>query len=315
MIRVLLTAAVIGCSAASAAALEPMRIARDVYAFIGTGGSVSADNHGFVANSGFIVGPGGVIVIDTGASYRQGRMMLDAIRRITRRPVELVILTHAVQEVVFGAAAFVEAGATLAAHRKTIELMKARCDHCLQNLRALLGPELESTRLVLPTRVIEATTRLESGGVTLKLIHYGWGSTPGDLAVFHAASGTLFAGGLIAVRQVPAIRDCDFAGWRDALARLHSLPIKQIVPVYGPVAGADAIDQTDGYLAALDARVHALYADSSSLIEALEKADLARYRDWSAYDAVHRQNVQHRYLQLEIEDLGADPRSTALPQR
>jgi hypothetical protein len=33
------------------------------------------------------------------------------------------------------------------------------------------------------------------------------------------------------------------------------------------------------------------------------------------YATIHRQNALHRYLQLEIEELGGDPRSTALPQR
>lgn len=299
----------------NACALTPVRVAQDVYAFIGTGGVVNAQNRGFVANTGFIVGPTGVVVIDTGVSYRYGRLMLDAIRRITDRPVELVVLTHAVQEVVFGAAAFEEAGATLAAHRETIELMKARCAHCLETLRALLGRDLDGTRLVLPTRVIEASTRIRAGGVGLELVHSGWGSTPGDLAVFHAESGTLFSGGLISVNQVPAIRDCDFAGWRSALHQLESLNAARIVPVYGPVSGTEAIGVMDQYLAALDVQVRSFYAESSSLIDALERADLAHYRGWSAYEPQHRQNVLHRYLQLEVEDLGGDPRSIALPQR
>src|SRR5262245_61239940 len=90
--------------------LAAQRIAEDVYAFIGKPEEVSAANRGFVANSGFIVGPSGVVVIDTGISYRHGRRMLDAIARVTDRPVELVINTHAVQEFLFGNAAFEERG-------------------------------------------------------------------------------------------------------------------------------------------------------------------------------------------------------------
>ena len=50
-------------------------------------------------------------------------------------------------------------------------------------------------------------------------------------------------------------------------------------------------------------------------MESVEKAILPAYRDWPMYTTTHRQNALHRYLQLESQDLGGDPRSTALPQR
>ena len=56
-----------------------------------------------------------------------------------------------------------------------------------------------------------------------------------------------------------------------------------------------------------------LFAGSSSLMESLDAATLPAYSHWSMYPATHRRNALHRYLQLEIEELGGDPRSTALP--
>ena len=296
-------------------ALEPEIVAPGVYAFIGDAGEISAANRGFVGNSGFIVGPSGVIVIDTGASYRHGRRMLDAIARVTDKPVELVIVTHAVQEFLFGNAAFAERGIAILAHRETIKLMKARCEHCLQNLKPLLGQELEGTRLVLPQREIDATTAIAAGARRLELIYLGWASTPGDVAVFDRESGVLFAGGLVCVGRIPDIRDSDFDGWQRALRRLEEYKPRTVVPGHGPVSGPGAIARTAGYLAALDHRVKSLYAESASLMESVEKAALPAYRDWSMYATTHRQNALHRYLQLELQDLGGDPRSTALPQR
>ena len=296
-------------------ALQPEKVADGVYAFIGEAGEISAANRGFVGNSGFIVGRSGVTVIDTGTSWRHGRRMLEAIARITDKPVDLVIVTHAVQEFLFGNAAFAERGITILAHRETAKLMKARCEHCLQNLKPLLGEELEGTRLVLPQREIDATTTIDAGGRRLELIYLGWASTPGDLAVFDRDSGVLFAGGLVSVGRIPDIRDSDFEGWQRALRRLEGLKPARVVPGYGPVSGPGAISQTAGYLDALDLVIRSLYAESSSLMESVEKAVLPAYRDWSMVGTTHRQNALHRYLQLELQDLGGDPRSTALPQR
>jgi len=295
--------------------LQPQKVADGVYAFIGEAGEISAANRGFVGNSGFIVCPSGVVVIDTGTSYRHGRRMLDAIARVTDKPVELVIVTHAVQEFLFGNAAFEERGIPILAHRETTKLMKVRCEHCLENLRPVLGKELEGTRLVLPKRGIDATTTIEGGGRRLELIYLGWASTPGDLAVLDLKSGVLFAGGMVSIGRIPDIRDSDFEGWQRALLRLDEFKPARVVPGHGPVSGREAITQTSAYLDALDRVIKSLYAESSSLMESVEKAILPDYRDWSMYATTHRQNALHRYLQLELQDLGGDPRSTALPQR
>lgn len=299
----------------AADALQPEKVAEGVYAFVGTPGPITAANLGFVGNSGFIVGKAGVVVIDTGSSYRHGRRMLDAIARVTDQPVVLVIITHAVQEFVFGAQAFAERGIPLLAHGETTKLMKARCDHCLDNLRPLLGSELEGTRLVIPQREVTATTTLDAGGRTLELYFFGWASTPGDLAVFDRTSGALFAGGMVAIDSIPDIRDSDFAGWQHALPLLAELKPTRVVPGHGPVSGAGAITATAAYLDALDRKMRELYAQSTSLMDSVEQAALPAYRDWASYATTQRQNALHRYLQLELLDLGGDPRTTVLPSR
>ena len=295
--------------------LQPEKVAEGVYAFIGDTGEISVANRGFVGNSGFVVGASGVVVIDTGTSYRHGLRMLDAIARVTGKPVELVIITHAVQEFLFGNAAFAERDVPILAHRETTKLMKARCDHCLENLKPVLGEELEGTRLVLPTREIDATTTIKAGGRRLELIYLGWASTPGDLAVLDLDTGVLFAGGLSSIGRIPDIRDCDFEGWQRALSELQALHPARVIPGHGPISGAGAIAGTATYLNALDQVVKTLYAESSSLMDSVEKATLPAYRDWPLYTTTHRRNALHRYLQMELQDLGGDPRSTALPQR
>ncbi len=294
---------------------QVVSVADGVYALVGANGTVSPDNRGRVANAGFIVGPSGVIVIDSGVSYRHGKQLLTAIRNVTDRPVKMLILTHAVREFVFGAAAFEEIGATIVAHRETRDLMKVRCGHCLQQLSDQLGDEMHGTRLVLPRSLLDAATRIDSAGSSIEILYFGWAATPGSIAVFHRSSGTLFAGGLVSAGHVPAIRDCYFEGWQAALRQLMDLPLTRVVPGYGPPSGAESIRATANYLDALDARSRQLYEESSSLLDVVDDAALAEFAGWNAYDPNHRRNALHRRLQLEIKDLGGDPRSTALPDR
>lgn len=301
--------------AAAEEALAPRQVADGVYVFVGDGTEASAANRGFAGNSGFVVGASGVVVVDTGTSHRHGRRMLDAIARVTGKPVQLVINTHAAQEFIFGDGAFAERGIPILAHKETIDLMRARCSRCLERLLPQLGEELAGTRLVLPQREFVAGKKIDAGGRKLELLYFGWAATPGDIAVLDRASGTLFAGGLVSAGRIPEIRDSDFEGWLHALEQLQGLSLAHVIPGFGPPSPAGVIAATGGYLRDLDARMQALYARSTSLLESVENAGLPAYEGWQLYSTLHRQNAQHRYLQLETRDLGGDPRSVALPQQ
>jgi glyoxylase-like metal-dependent hydrolase (beta-lactamase superfamily II) len=295
----------IGVSLPPAHALQPIQVGEGVYAFIGDLGEIGPDNGGETGNSGFIVGSSGVIVIDTGVSFRHGQAMIEAIRRISDKPVELVVNTHAVQEFLFGNAAFAELGAPLLAHAKSVELMRERCQHCLENLRKILGAQaMAGTRLVLPEKTVDQSITLEVAGRTLELLYFGWASTPGDMAVLDRDSGVLFAGGLVSAGRIPALRDGKLDSWLQALDQLGRVRARVIVPGHGPAGGSEIIQATASYLRALDERVQALYKAGAGLIDAVDVATLPAYAGWSMYPSLHRQNVLHRYLQLEVEELG-----------
>ena len=285
-------------------ALEPVRVAEDVYAFIGASEEASPANEGFTGNAGFIVGTDGIVVIDTGSSYRIGREMLAAMRRVSDKPVVLVVNTHALQEFLFGNAAFVRSGTSLLTHRRSAQLMRERCEHCLETLRRLLGERaMAGTRLVIPDRLVDDSQCLHVAGRELELLHFGWGATPGDLAVLDRRSGVVFAGGLASIGRVPDTRDGRLEGWIAALDALAMLPARQVIPGHGPVSAIAEVRHTRAYLVALDALVQRLYGDGLSLLEALDSSDLPAYRHWGAYATVHRRNVQQRYLELELDDL------------
>lgn len=287
-----------------AQALEPVLVADGVYAFIGSGNDIEPANRGRIANSGFIIGPRGVTVIDTGVSHEHGIAQLQAIRRVTTLPVELVILTHAVQEFLYGTTAFADAGASLLCHRKSAELMRARCEHCLSNLRQILGDDvMAGTRLIIPRDVVDGDTAIEIGGRRLELLAPGWASTPGDLVVFDPATGVMFSGGVLSNGRVPELRDGKLEDWVAAIDRLASLPITTIVPGYGPPMMPGGAADTRRYLLDLEKHVRALYARGASLMEAVEAADLPAFAHWGAYHSLHRKNLQQRYLELEVEEL------------
>jgi glyoxylase-like metal-dependent hydrolase (beta-lactamase superfamily II) len=252
------------------------------------------------ATVAFVVGPRGVAVIDTGISYREGLDIIAAVRRVTRRPIRLAILTHPSQEAIFGAAAFQARRIPVLMHRDAAALMASRCEMCLRNLKASLGEDaMADTRVVEPDRLIDGDEAIDAIGRRLRVIAPAWSSAPGALAVLDERTSTLIAGNLVSIRSVPDTRDADARGWRDALAVLAATRCRHLVPSYGAIGRCSDIDSFARYFNDLETRVAALLRQDVSLAELADRCDMPEYASWDRYDALHRSNASRTYLRLE----------------
>jgi len=301
---------VVGLSApAMVVAVESTEVAQGVHVFIGATGEASPQNRGEVGNTGFVVGETGTVMINSGASYRHGRALLEAAERIGGKPVMLLIITQPLQEFVMGTAAFVERGVPVLAHVASAKLIESRCEVCLHKLTQLLGEaEMAGTRVEVPTRQVVASQTLEVGGRVLELLHPGWGSSPGDLIVRDSATGVVFTGALVSIGRVPELRDGNVQGWLAALEHLENNSAGTIVPGYGhPVLhdseGPSSLSPLKAYISETNHSVRALLQAGVALSAAtdLADADHSSYAGWALYTPVHGRNVQHLYLQAERE--------------
>ncbi len=281
---------------------QAIAVAAGVYMLPGTGGEVGPGNRGRTGNAGFIVGPAGVLVIDTGVSRRHGEQLLAEIRRVTPLPIRQVLLTHVRQEFLFGASAFRSQGIPVHMHRSAALLMAARCEGCLKTLRRELGDEeMQGTELVKPDVLLDATHTSTLIGRPVQVLHFGHSSGPGDIAVFDRGSGVLFAGGLLDQGYIPDVQDSRLPAWSAALAALQALPLRQIVPGHGPLAGPGLVADVDRYLNQLQARLQQLLAGGAALSEVPDLAELPAFRGWDQYDTIHRRNASVVFLRLERE--------------
>ena len=76
------------------------------------------------SNSVFLVTSDGVLVIDTRTHPREGRDLLDRIRKVTDKPIKWVINSHFHGDHHMGNSVFKELGATFVAHEQTARLMQ-----------------------------------------------------------------------------------------------------------------------------------------------------------------------------------------------
>lgn len=278
----------------------PVRVTADVYALLGSGGEITPDNGGRTANVAFIVGSRGVVVVNTGSSYREGEAIIAAVRSVSDRPILLVLLTHPGPDAIFGAAAFQDRGIPVLTQRRSAELIAARCTTCLANLRAVLGADtMAGTRVVEPDRLIAGEVTLDLIGRPLRLIVPPWSSVPGALAVYDAATATLIAGSLVSIHRVPDLRDADPQAWRAAVAAIAATGCRHLIPGYGPLGTCADVAAFDQYFAALEGQVAALLQQGVGLGELRERCNLPAFARWDQYATLHPQNCNRTYLRLE----------------
>ena len=150
---------------------------------------------GDAANTGFVVGKDGVIVIDTQRSVDAARAQLAQIAGITAKPVRTVILTHGDPDHVGGLMAY-PAGSTIIAHENTRAQILAT-SHAPDGASPLVASYRAIAAERLPNKTIGETETITIDGVEMTLLHVAPAHTSGDIVVFLPRQKVVFLGDLL----------------------------------------------------------------------------------------------------------------------
>ena len=189
-------------------------------------GNFVLTTEGSLLNTGLIIGSQRAMVIDTGCGPRQGRHILDAVRKKTDLPI-VVVNTHAHYDHFFGNAVFAAAGAVeFWAHQNCAAEIEQHGEVQRQSVAAL-EPEMFNgaglnTELVIPNALVrDQPVLVDLGDLTATLFYLGRGHTDGDLLV--GTSTTLYAGDLVEQGSHPSFEDSYPQEWADALRHISAL--------------------------------------------------------------------------------------------
>lgn len=286
--------------AANDYALKPVVIADGVQVFIGRNEHFSRDNGGNIANTGFIIGGDGVIVIDTGPSRLYGEQQRAAIAKVTPKPIAQVYISHQHPDHYLGDQAY--AGIPVAALPATIAAVQRSGDALADNLYRLVGGWMAGTQSQVPTQVATPGA-VTIAGRQLRLIA-GAGHTDGDLMIYDVASKTLFTGDLVFFERTPTTPNADVAHWLATLDEIERLDFKTLVPGHGPVVhDARAIAQTRDYLRWLTASFKSAADRGLDMAEVMNQPIPPRFQHLAVLGEEYRRSVSHLYPDIEVRSL------------
>lgn len=320
MLQILSLIALAVLPAGSPDNLEVRKVADGVYAVVRT------DPPGimFEANSGFLVGDDDVVVIDGGSNPTSARSVLAAIRKVTDKPVRVVIKTHFHDDHMMGTPVY--PGAEVIAHSTVAEDMATvgagnrkqmveQGPGFIDFLRKLVADgkgfdgqpitdeeresHLSSVALaerffeepgkmqpLPPTLTIQDRLTLIRGGRTIEVLWLGRAHTRGDLVVHLPKEGIVFTGDLVA-GPIPLIGSTSFPlDYGPALEKLLGLKASVYVPGHGEVMKDDSyVRQMVGLLATIRQQTEAAVARGETLEQARKSVDLSEHRKALAGDS------------------------------
>lgn len=283
--------------------LSLKEIADGVFCFSGAHQLMTAENEGAICNLGVIVGAEAAAVVDTGGSMIEARALIEAVRKITNKPLRYAINTHMHPDHVFGNAAFRDIGATLVGHRNLPDALQARGKFYLQRFEGLMGGRvMRGVEIVAPSLLVGETLELDLGGRTLHLRAWKPAHTDNDLTVLDSASGTLFAGDLVFMQHLPTI-DGSLLGWIRQLDELTSIEAKQVVPGHGPAPSPwpDALNAQRRYFDVLTRDLRKSIASGQPLSESVKTAAQSESGNWALFEEFNERNATVAYAELEWE--------------
>jgi cyclase len=252
---------------------EVCEVSAGIYAY------VQPDGTWWINNTGFLVGPQGVVSIDTCSTQRRTRAYQDAIAAITPAPVRAVVNTHHHGDHTFGNCMF-PAAAIVAHERARAEAIAFGPARDLPFWDSVDWGDLS---LDPPFVTFADEIALHIGDLRAQVRYVGTPAhTTNDSIIWIPERSVLFCGDLIFNGGTPFLLMGSVAGAFDVLERVvRPLGAKTIVPGHGPVFhDEEPLDATLDYLRfVLDVAARSQDAGLSPL-EAARETDLDRFAAW-----------------------------------
>ena len=280
------------------------QVAPHTYVIIGPTERPNPENLGFMNNPAFITGKSSVIVIDPGSSLESGRMVLRQLKKITNKPVTLVLNTHVHGDHWLGNQAVREQypQAKFYAHPEMIRKSKeSEAEAWVKLMSSLTKGATDGTEAVIPENELHDGDMVEISGISVK-VHIMPAVHSYTDAMFEVVEdGVFFTGDNTTYKRIARFSDGTFRGTIAMADKIIAENYKLYVPGHGPVGNKEIIESFRTYVVTLYETVAALYEEGLSDFEMKDKvvAKLAAYHDWPGFEEEVGQHISLAILEAE----------------
>ena len=274
-----------------------------IYAYIQLDGSWGLNN------PGFLVGRGGVTVVDTCFTEARARAFRDAVRRVTDCPIRTLVNTHHHGDHTWGNFLFPEAA--IVGHTLCREEM---IETGLSIQPLFPGVNWGNLEVEPPFITFDDRLTIFVDDLRLELIFLGPAHTRNDVIVWIPERRLLFSGDLIFSRCTPFVAQGSLGGLIQALDALRGLGAATIVPGHGEICGPEAIDDSLDYLRFVEDLARRAFEAGVAPLEAARETALGRFGEWNETERLVA-NLHRAYSELRGAPWGTPlPLGSVIPE-
>jgi glyoxylase-like metal-dependent hydrolase (beta-lactamase superfamily II) len=211
-----------------------------------------------------------LIVVD--ANFPVGaRLIMEAIRKVSSKPVKYVFDTHHHADHSSGNAVWHKAGATTLAYvgvAEELKRMKPPAPELSALQRKMADMHVPSAEgpIEPPMQSFDASPFvLDDGSRRVEFHFLGWAHTRGDGFVFLPKEKILCTGDALANGGYNYLGDGYVENWNNVLRKAKTFGAKYVIPGHGPLAGPDVFDGQMLFFTELEKAVRAAIARGQKL--------------------------------------------------
>jgi glyoxylase-like metal-dependent hydrolase (beta-lactamase superfamily II) len=250
---------------------------------------------GFTTVSLFVVGADGVLLADGQGSVAATQTLIDAIRKVTPKPIRWYVVGSDHGDHTAGNSALPK-DVRYVIHPNSLAQM--RRDAANPNRSASAPPVM-----VPPAAMAGESETIDVGGIEVRVLFLGRAHTGGDLMVHLPRQRLLFMSEAYLNRVFPAMRSAYPSEWVRVIDRALALDVDLFVPGHGFIEEArvsrEELVEFRKALQFVIAEVTALKARGLSVDDAVRQANWGPYAEWFLRDQQAPIAVRKVYEELE----------------
>jgi glyoxylase-like metal-dependent hydrolase (beta-lactamase superfamily II) len=225
-------------------------------------------DHAFVPNVGIVIGGKATLIVDTGLGDKNGKIVLDEARKLSRNTQFYLTATHFHPEHDLGANAF-PADAKMLRWQRQQDEADAEGVNMIERFKGFSAAAkslLEGVTFRAPDVLFGDEITVDLGGVHVRIFGVGPNHTLGDTAFFVVEDKVLFTGDTV-MSVLPAVsaQSASIKKWQDNLSTYESLEPLVVVPAHGKLIDVSTVRRYRAYFGAVQSQTAAAKKGGASV--------------------------------------------------
>ncbi len=281
--------------------LQPKKIAKGVYMFIGVNEPVKKSNGGAIANSYWIKTSKHWVVFDTGPTYDYAKQAHEAIKKIADLPIALVFNSHFHDDHWMGDSYYRELKVPIYATKTQIKEFKEGGESRV--LKILDKKDLHNTKIVKADKVIDKNMTISVDNEKFDIIKLPYPAhAPEDFMLYLKDRGVLFTGDILMSERITSIRHGSVEGNLKAISLIEKIDPKVYANGHGKFTDKKGLKLTKSYLEKLKSTALKAIDNDVELEDYVKSSDFSEFKKYKLFDVAHKENLFSAYNQYELAE-------------